>query len=212
MISSGIHMQIAVATAMLLFFSILIFTIFRNRRVMRQNLLLRTENARLRKAPNYNTNEPQAIEEDAAIVERRTQQNATELLNASHSLLKQAGELGNLGYWEWDHVNDKMISCSETFARFYDMSVKEALAYFSSQSNEEALVHPEDRQRYIQYMDECEENIIDPDIEFRNITASGTVRHMHLRGKNTLDENGRLIKSFGVEQDISERKRTEEDF
>ncbi|NKB35596.1 MAG: PAS domain S-box protein [Gammaproteobacteria bacterium] len=131
-------------------------------------------------------------------------------LRESQRYYKQAEQLGKLGYWEWDHTRDCMVSCSESFADFYEMSVEEALKFFSHPDYELEAVHPEDRKRYAQHMNECERLKRGPDIEHRILTPSGVVRHIHLLGEYELDEKGEIKSSFGVEQDISKRKLDEE--
>ncbi len=134
-----------------------------------------------------------------------------EELRKSQALYRQAERMGKLGYWEWDEINDRMISCSAQFARIYDMTVDEALAFFSSWESDLSVIHPDDRERFKKHFDESDEQRDGMDIEFRIVTRSGTVRHIHLLSEIVLDEQGEVIKSFGTEQDITERKRAEEE-
>jgi diguanylate cyclase (GGDEF)-like protein/PAS domain S-box-containing protein len=134
-----------------------------------------------------------------------------EKLERSYVLFKQAEQMGKLGHWEWDKINKKMISVSEEFARNYEMSVDEAIEFFSSWENELSVIHPQDRARYAQHIIDSEEANINVDIEYRILTDSGIVRHMHLQGEYEFDDKGNIIKSFGAEQDITERKLAEEE-
>jgi len=133
-----------------------------------------------------------------------------EELRKSQALYSQAESLGKLGHWEWDHINQKMISCSNQFAQIYEMTVDEVIAYFSVQENEISVVHPEDQERYMQQLIESEEQLTGMDIEFRIITRSGKVRHIHQLSEKVLDDENRLVTSFGTEQDITERTITKE--
>ncbi len=135
---------------------------------------------------------------------------AEEELRKSQALYNQAEHRGKSGHWEWDHINGRMVSCSDQLARNYEMSVDEALAYFSSWEAEIDIIHPDDRARYEQHIDDSEEQREGADFEFRIITRSGTVRHIYLRSEFVLDDQNRIIKSFGTEQDITERKLGEE--
>ncbi len=118
--------------------------------------------------------------------------------------------MGKLGYWEWDRINDKLVTCSEQFARNYEMSVDEALVFFSKRESDVSVIHPDDKERYKQRSDDSEKQLKGMDIEFSIITRSGAVRHVYLRSKILLDDQNRIIKSFGTEQDITEHKRAEE--
>ena len=57
-----------------------------------------------------------------------------------------------------------------------EMSVDEALKYFSKRESDVSVIHPDDRERYQQSSDDSEEQLEGMDIEFRIITRSGAVR------------------------------------
>jgi diguanylate cyclase (GGDEF)-like protein/PAS domain S-box-containing protein len=132
-------------------------------------------------------------------------------LRRSHALYNQAEQMGKLGHWEWDHINEKMVHCSKEFAQLYEMTVDEAMEFFSSWDNEISVAHPDDRTRYEQHVLGSEEEQKSVDIEYRVITPSGNLRHVHLRSEYVTDNEGRIITSFGAEQDITERKLAEEE-
>jgi len=133
-----------------------------------------------------------------------------EKLKRSHALYGQAEQMGKLGHWEWDHINDRMVTCSKEFARIYGMTVNEAVEFFSSWEDDLSTAHPDDRERYEQCILDSEEQQKEVDIEYRIINPSGAIRHVHLRSENVLDDEGRIITSFGAEQDITEQKKGEE--
>ena len=93
----------------------------------------------------------------------------------------------------------------------YGMSVDEAIAYFSSGEQDLSVVHPEDRQRYKQHQSDSEHQVKAMDIEIQVINPSGKLRYVHQRSDFVLDDEGRMIRSFGTEQDITERRHAEED-
>ena len=128
----------------------------------------------------------------------------------SHALYSQAEQMGKMGHWEWDHKEYKMISCSKQFAQIYQMSVDEAIAYFSSQDQELAVVHPEDRGRFKRALADCAAQRNTLDIQYRLLLPSGDLRYVHERSEHVLDEEGRTIKSFGTVQDITERMPAEQ--
>jgi diguanylate cyclase (GGDEF)-like protein/PAS domain S-box-containing protein len=134
-----------------------------------------------------------------------------EALENSHALYRQAEYMGNMGHWSWDHATDRMDSCSEQFARIFDMSVSGAIAYFRSFGAKMKLVHPEDRERFFQAFVECDRTRKGLEIEYRIITQSGNLRHVCLRSERVYDAQGTLLRSFGTVQDISERIHTEQE-
>ncbi len=133
-----------------------------------------------------------------------------EELRKSQALYGQAEQMGQLGHWEWDHINGRMISCSEQFARIYGMTVDETLVYFSNWESVTRLANPDDRVRYEQHRIDSVGQREGMDIEFRIITRSGAVRHLHLLSENVLDDQGSIITRLGTVQDITARKQQEE--
>ncbi len=141
------------------------------------------------------------------ITERKQQE---EELRKSQILYGQAERMGKTGYFEWDHINEKMVSCSEQLALHYGMSVDEALEYFTEPEAIFRVIHPDDRVHYEQHRNDSVEQHKGMDIEYRVINPSGVVRHIHLLTENVLDDQGRLITRFGTEQDITARKQAEQ--
>ena len=141
------------------------------------------------------------------ITERK---HAKQSLERSEALHRQAEVMGKMGYWEWDHQEYKMISCSQQFARIYGMTKNEAIEYFSNWDAEIGVVHPDDKERYKEKLHESEAKLEGMDIEYRIVTRSGDVRHIHLRSEVVVNGQDQIIKSFGLEQDITERKQAEE--
>lgn len=134
------------------------------------------------------------------LVEERTQE-----LQHTQKLYHKAEQLGKIGYWEWDHINDKLTACSEEFARIHGMTVDEALAYFSDTGSEESIVHPDDQARYRQFVLDAQEKRKGMSIEFKVILPSGLERYHHQVNEFALDEQGEILSWFGTVQDITER-------
>jgi diguanylate cyclase (GGDEF)-like protein/PAS domain S-box-containing protein len=134
-----------------------------------------------------------------------------EELENSYALYRQAEAMGSMGHWSWDHLKYKMTACSEQFARIYDMTVAEAIDYFSNLDSEINTVHPDDRERYSHALGVSDAQGKGMDIEYRMIAPSGIHRHLYLRSDRIYDENGSLVRSFGTVQDITERKKIEQD-
>ncbi len=135
---------------------------------------------------------------------------AEEALQKSQALYRQAERIGKMGHWEWDVINNRMSSCSEELARIYEMTVDEAMAFFSGTGSDFDIIHPDDREWYEQFQRESRGTPEGQDIEFRIITKSGTVRHIHLLSERVLNDQGEVISAFGTERDITERRQAEE--
>jgi len=144
------------------------------------------------------------------VTETTLRKQEEEALRKSQSLYCQAELLGKMGHWEWDFQEDRMVSCSEQFARIYEMNEIEALAHFSSLEGEFSVIHPDDREWYIKNQQESKDQPEGWNIEFRIITRSGKVRHIHLLSERILNEDGEIIGAFGTEQDITESVQAEQ--
>jgi len=132
-------------------------------------------------------------------------------LKQSQALFQQAEAIGNLGYWCWDRKEDKLSTCSVQYANIYDMTVAEAVGYFISTEATMALIHPDDKANFKQAAYDFNQKNKEFDVEFRVTTHSGNVRYLHLLSKFGLDNDRAPSLSFGVVQDITKRKQTEQD-
>lgn len=134
---------------------------------------------------------------------------AEEALWKSNALFSQSEAMGNMGHWTWDLVEDKLISCSDQFARIYEMTVPEALDYFISSSKVIDQIHPDDKERFRQIANFYGKQYKGLDIEYRLMTFSGNTRYIYERSELVLDNDGAPSQSFGTVLDITERKQSE---
>lgn len=132
-----------------------------------------------------------------------------EKLWKSNTLFSQAEAMSNMGHWSWDHDEDKLISCSDQFARIYGMTVPEALDYFISAEAEVDLVHPDDKDAFRQAEYDTKEFCKEFDAEYRIITSSGDTRHVYAHSELEFDNDGAMSRSFGTVQDITAEKEKE---
>jgi PAS domain S-box-containing protein len=73
-----------------------------------------------------------------------------------------------------------------------------------------ASVHPEDRPMVKQALIRAIEQETDYDMEFRVIEPEGTIRWTEKKGRVLKDKTGKAVRLAGVDMDITERKRTEQ--
>jgi signal transduction histidine kinase/CheY-like chemotaxis protein len=137
------------------------------------------------------------------------QRRSEEELQQSNVLFQQAEAMGNMGHFCWDFVGEKLISCSEQFARIYGLTVSEAIDYFISTEAELDVVHPDDKHyfRQNQYDSKGLHNSLD--LEYRINTASFETRYVYIRSELVLDNDGVPLRSFGTVQDITAKKKKE---
>ncbi len=134
-----------------------------------------------------------------------------EALKESEARLSKAAEMAKIGYWIWDEIEGKAIYCSEELAKMYGIaSGAELAAMLSSQAAHLAWVHPDDQEHFDEVVRTAKETKRGFDIEYRIINTAGKVRHLHAHEEPVLDERGEIVRSNGITQDITERKRAEE--
>ena len=137
------------------------------------------------------------------------QRQGEEALQQSHTLFKQAEALGNMGHFCWDLVAEKLISCSDQYARIFDMTVNEALDYFISIDAVNALIFSEDKVAYRQSQYFYTGRPKGSDIEYRVTTHLGNKRHISSHRRISHDINGLPLLLFGTILDITDKKEKE---
>jgi PAS domain S-box-containing protein len=143
-----------------------------------------------------------------------TEQKKTEIaLTTSQSRLAEAMDISHLADWEFDEqasiftFNDRFYSLYGTTATREGGYQIPAEVYFRE------FIHPDDRDRVIREVRNGR-NISDLhgvwQIEHRIIRRDGEVRHIVARLERPVQNGGRIIKTHGVNQDVTESKRVEE--
>ncbi|PKL60062.1 MAG: hypothetical protein CVV33_04635 [Methanomicrobiales archaeon HGW-Methanomicrobiales-4] len=134
-------------------------------------------------------------------------------LHKNQQILAEAMNLANLVSWEYD-VNKDVFTFNEQFYSLYGTTVEREGGYqMTSETYARKFIYPED----IHIVAEEVENAIhttDPDFlsqqEHRIIRGDGEIRYVTVRLRVTKDAQGRTIKTHGVNQDITTRRKSEE--
>jgi len=129
----------------------------------------------------------------------------------SEARFVQAAHLANLGHWTWDEVKDICTYCSDELARIHGMTVERYMSATANLAGDLALIHPEDRDAYFRITRKWEGGATTYESEYRIVRPDGEVRHVRETAEGIRDETGRMIRSFGTVQDITERKRAEQE-
>ena len=143
------------------------------------------------------------------VSERRQSEEA---LRGNERKLANAMKIARLGYWEYDVASD-LFTFDDHFYALFRTSAEKVGGYTMSPERYATLfVHPEDA-----YMVETEMQkaftTTDPNfssqLEHRILFADGETGHIAVRYNIVKDEQGRTIKTYGANQDITERKQAE---
>jgi diguanylate cyclase (GGDEF)-like protein/PAS domain S-box-containing protein len=144
-----------------------------------------------------------------AMIDITEQKQIEEALQNSKLLFGQAEIMGNIGHFCWDLVEDKLISCSDQYAKIFDMTVSEALGCFISTSAVMELVHPDDIETFKQSKYLYNGRLTACDVEYRITTRSGNKRHLFSRRQYSYDNDGLPLLSSGTILDITTEKDKE---
>src|SRR5437763_4319207 len=118
--------------------------------------------------------------------------------------MRLAAESVNLGIWEWDlSKNEAWVSEARRAFLGLPASGKITLEHFISR------VHPDDRNRIRQAIDDAIHKGKDYDSEYRIILSDGGVHWMSTRATVRVDENGKPGRLLGSSVDIAARKQGE---
>ena len=143
-----------------------------------------------------------------------TERKRTEFeLQANKAQLSNALEMAHLGHWEYD-VGTDIFTFSDQFYKIFRTTTEQVGGYtMSADEYAERFVHPEDMHRVVEETRQAIETT-DPhynrQLEHRILYLDGTVGYITVRFFIVKDSNGRTVKTYGVNQDITERKRSEE--
>jgi PAS domain S-box-containing protein len=134
----------------------------------------------------------------------------TETLRESEAQLKIAMEIAKLGAWEYD-VDTGMFSFDDQFYALYGTTAeREGGPLMSAEVYARNFIPPEESAVVANGIEEVRVNS-HFQLEHRIIRADGEERFIVVRGEAIFDQEGRFVKIRGANQDITERKRAEEE-
>ncbi len=130
---------------------------------------------------------------------------AEEALRESEARLRLAQEAGGVGSWDWDLLRN-VVTCSEAYCRLYGLDPdgpghQDFDAWL-------AQVHPDDRDRTAAA---ARTGITAGhyDVEFRILRPDGSLRWVVGRARTRFDAEGRPVRFFGVNVDITALREAE---
>ena len=137
-----------------------------------------------------------------------------ESLRTSEAQLSKAMEIAKLGYWEYDVASNLFIFNDYFYDIFCTTADKVGGYTMSPERYSELFLHPDDRSVVEIEMKKALETT-DPNfsrqLDHRVIYADGEVGYISVRYFVVKDEQGRTIKTYGANQDITERVKVEQE-
>lgn len=132
---------------------------------------------------------------------------AEDALITNRALLRDSQRVAHIGCWDLV-INEKKLFWNEEAYEIYGFHYGEIQPTFDDFM---ALVHPDDRGILLPHLQECIKTGQFRDFECRIVRKDGTERIVYVAGKVAFDDSGKPYRTFGIVQDITERKKAEED-
>ncbi|MEI2780837.1 MAG: ATP-binding protein [Candidatus Competibacter sp.] len=126
-------------------------------------------------------------------------------LRQSEERLKLATESGRLGVWDWN-IRDKAMVWDERMLELYGISKD---SFSKSVNAWENSLHPDDRERAVEECRAALRGDKDFNTEFRLLRSDKAVTWIKANALVIRDTEGNALRMTGLNQDVTERKRTE---
>jgi len=128
-------------------------------------------------------------------------------LQESKAKLEEAQRVAHIGHYEWDLIESRVIWSDESY-RIFGLTPQEGPVDFDKVRE---MIHPDDRERVFRAVEEDIRSGVHTEAEHRVVRPNGEVRTVQGIGTVKRDASGRPYEIFGTVQDITDRKRAEED-
>jgi len=141
---------------------------------------------------------------------KRTEQ----ILKESEKQLSIAAQIARLGYWEYDVVNNIFTFNDQFYSIFKTKGEKVGGYKMSAERYAELFMYPEDHHLIAVELEKAiraDDPYSSRQVEHRIKYADGETGFVLVNFYIVKDDHGRTIKTFGVNQDITARKKAEEE-
>ena len=127
-------------------------------------------------------------------------------LRESQSSLLKAQRIAHLGNWDWDIVGGSLHWSDEIY-RIFGVTPQQFDATYEAFLES---AHPNDRSGIVQSVDATLRAGEPYSIDHRIVLPDGSIRHVHEQAEVEFDDTGQPVRMQGTVQDITERKRLEQ--
>jgi PAS domain S-box-containing protein len=128
-------------------------------------------------------------------------------LHESKARLEEAQRVAHMGHYYWDLIANR-VTWSDELYRIYGLTPQGGPIDMAMVSE---MIHPDDREHVFRAAEESVRSGVHSEAEHRVVRPDGEVRTVQGLGTVKRDVSGRAYEMFGTVQDITERKRAEEE-
>jgi len=128
-------------------------------------------------------------------------------LLTSRRQLAEAQRVARVGSWEWDVASDA-VSFSEELCRILRIPPDSRLLMDHVVRE---LIHPADVERVVIQLARMRSDPSPFSFEHRIVRRDGAARTVLARGEGVVDEHGRVVRFIGTIQDVTDRRRADEE-
>ncbi len=130
---------------------------------------------------------------------------AEKKIKESEHYLREAQKYSHIGHWKRDFITNE-VARSKELLRIYNLdsnnpNIPKEVFY--------NLIHPDDVDMVINAFSNSLKNGTEYNITFRLLFDDGKIKYVNEKGKSEYDAKGNPIRSMGIIQDITEKKRKE---
>lgn len=112
--------------------------------------------------------------------------------------------IAHIGSWQLDVVNDRLISCSQEYARIHGVSMDDIHEHLVDQINK--FIHHEDVERIKRAFKSFDNENKSYEIEYRIVRTDGEIRYVVECGEPAKTDGSKILEQRGTLQDITERR------
>lgn len=124
---------------------------------------------------------------------------------ASEERFAFAQEVGGIGSWDWDVLNDEG-HVSETYKTMHGLTEVPGPLKLQQVLD---VIHPDDLSGYLERLAAARGRLEPSSNEYRVICPDGAMRWIAARGRPIVDESGRYVRAVGVALDVTAERRAE---
>jgi len=139
----------------------------------------------------------------AGVIERKR---TAKRLEKSEAMLAEAQSMAHIGSWQLDIVSN-VLTWSDEVYRMFGLEPQQFRASYEAFLDN---IHPDDKEMVNQAYTDSVRNRTPYSIVHRLLLKDGTIKYVEERGETLYNADGQPLRSIGIVQDITERKKAED--